>query len=165
MKALPRGPNGSIPLRLRPGEGLLLAVGLACDADAAPTPAATHTIPLDGPWTVRPLCRVVADRAGLRREPMDTPPVVGPLRPFAHLFGEDFSGEATYACDVEIPPPLRGRRCRLSLGHIEYAATIEVNGRPIGTLLWPPWDIDIPPTHPRIACTSRSASPTPRPTR
>jgi hypothetical protein len=58
---------------------------------------------------------------------------------------EDYSGEVEYRFEVDVPGPWAGSPLQLETGAIEYAATVFVDGRKAGTLLWPPWRVTLPP--------------------
>ncbi|MCC6696608.1 MAG: hypothetical protein IT365_13335, partial [Candidatus Hydrogenedentes bacterium] len=45
---------------------------------------------------------------------------------------------------VTIPESWGTSSIRLETGPIEYAASVSLDGRLVGHLLWPPWHVDIP---------------------
>jgi len=58
--------------------------------------------------------------------------------------GEDYSGEVDYQFVLNVPAAWRGSLWQLETGPIEYAATVYVDGRKAGHLLWAPWHAVLP---------------------
>jgi hypothetical protein len=56
-----------------------------------------------------------------------------------------FSGTATYLSTFQVPPELLGkdRRVTLDLGKVQVMAAVAVNGRDLGLLWKPPYEIDV----------------------
>jgi hypothetical protein len=56
-----------------------------------------------------------------------------------------YSGTATYHTRFEAPPALFGpsRRLTLDLGEVEVMASVSVNGKALGTLWKPPYEVDV----------------------
>ncbi|MCC6699451.1 MAG: hypothetical protein IT365_27750, partial [Candidatus Hydrogenedentes bacterium] len=69
------------------------------------------------------------------------PEPMAPPLPFAAQWktwlGEDFSGEVDYTAIVTIPESWGTSSIRLETGPIEYAASVSLDGRLVGHLLWP----------------------------
>ena len=62
--------------------------------------------------------------------------------------GEDFSGEVDYEVDVDLPDSWSDVPLVLETGTVEYAATVFLDGKNTGSLLWPPWRVELPPCKP-----------------
>jgi hypothetical protein len=58
--------------------------------------------------------------------------------------GEDYSGEVDYQFVLNVPAAWGGSLWQLETGPIEYAATVYVDGRKAGHLLWAPWHAVLP---------------------
>lgn len=58
--------------------------------------------------------------------------------------GEDFSGEVDYTATIEIPEAWGTGPLRLETGPIEYAASVTLDGKPVGQILWSPWTLNLP---------------------
>ncbi len=132
-----------LTLRLPPAGSLFVVfAGRPESARAAEqlTAAASVAAPLEivGPWEVR------------------FPPNLGapPSRTFGKLVSwtsvpEDgvkyFSGTATYVKDFELPADAlpRGRRVILDLGQLRNVAEVTLNGRHLGILWKPPFEVDV----------------------
>lgn len=54
-----------------------------------------------------------------------------------------FSGTLAYAMDYDWPDGPRPRRVTLDAGGVGQILEVEVNGRPAGTRLWPPYAVDV----------------------
>lgn len=57
---------------------------------------------------------------------------------------EDFSGEVDYEFTIDVPAEWADSPMCLETGPIEYAASVFVDGRLAGYLLWPPWRVTLP---------------------
>ncbi len=60
------------------------------------------------------------------------------------FLSEDFSGEVDYKAHIDLPMELAEAPLRLEVGGIEYAATVILDGKEVGYMPWPPWQIDLP---------------------
>ncbi len=58
--------------------------------------------------------------------------------------GEDYSGEVDYQFVLNVPAAWSGSPLQLETGPIEYAASVEVDGKKAGHLLWAPWRVALP---------------------
>jgi hypothetical protein len=56
-----------------------------------------------------------------------------------------FSGTATYTKDIQVPPAWLhpGAHVRLDLGKVKEIAEVSVNGKPLGILWKPPFQVDV----------------------
>jgi hypothetical protein len=62
--------------------------------------------------------------------------------------GEDYSGEVEYQFVVNLPKAWSGSRVQLETGPLEYAATVYVDRKKAGQLLWMPWRMVLPQCDP-----------------
>jgi hypothetical protein len=152
--------GGHVPVHLEPGETLVLLLGNSPLAAENPGMATEETIRIDGLLTARAHRRFVVGDHDFERVAPDIPPA-----PFAQSaswrtwVGEDYSGEIDYTADVELPETWTADPMVLETGPIEYAATVFLDGVPIGQILWPPWRIELPPCKPgRHTLTIRVAN-------
>jgi alpha-L-rhamnosidase len=133
-----------ITLTFLPGEACLIAFDDSLCVTAKPwreEPGAV--IALDGEWGIGVNVHHDVDVNGVRLVKgegifRDT------LKPWSELFNGDFSGTATYVMEVSIPSEWRGLDWRLSLGAVEYAASVCVNGIDCDHALWKPWELALP---------------------
>ena len=58
--------------------------------------------------------------------------------------GEDYSGEVDYEFILKVPEAWVGSHLQLETGPLEYAATVYVDGKRAGHLLWTPWQVVLP---------------------
>ena len=58
--------------------------------------------------------------------------------------GSDFSGIVSYRRKVEVPPSFGNARVILDLGDLQYASRVWIDDREIGTILWPPYRVELP---------------------
>ena len=138
--------DAKLPLSLLPGESLLLWTGdIPPDADPEFVQVG-EPLMLDSQITVKPHRRwSVGDHDFETAEP-DVPPV--PFHEGAawkDWLGAEYSGEVDYEIPLDIPETWAGVPLRLETGPIEYAATVLVDGAPVGQILWAPWRMDLPP--------------------
>ena len=54
-----------------------------------------------------------------------------------------YCGRVLYRTEVKIPEPDSGQRWFLDLGHVQHYAEVWLNGKLVGTLLWPPYRIEL----------------------
>ncbi len=139
--------NGDgISIRLVGGESVLLL--LSGDSREAVTFAksADGQMTLDDILTARPVCQFVVGEHDYEKQKPD----VGPA-PFVKAsqwktwIGEDYSGEVDYRAEIDIPETWVGSPIALETGTIEYAATVFLDGKAMGYMLWPPRQIELPP--------------------
>lgn len=62
--------------------------------------------------------------------------------------GEDYSGAVDYQFDLNVPEGWSGSRLQLETGPLEYAATVYVDRKKAGHLLWTPWSVILPKCDP-----------------
>ncbi len=136
----------TIAVRLTPGESLVL---LLTDTPLSAEPLITNS---DAEMRLDPLLTATAVRRFSVGE-HDIETAVPQLPPVAFSegtawkswLGEDYSGEVEYRATVELPESWAGKPLELETGPIEYAATVFVDGKTVGTMLWHPWKIVLPP--------------------
>ncbi len=68
---------------------------------------------------------------------------VDELRPWSQWGLEWYTGRVVYRLQLDIPAPGRAGRCFLDLGDVQHYAEIWLNGRLVGTRLWPPYRIEL----------------------
>ena len=61
------------------------------------------------------------------------------------LVGPDFSGTVSYRRHVKLPSDWLGKRLRLNLGKLDYAAKARINDQEIGVVLWSPTSLEFTP--------------------
>ncbi|WIX88729.1 glycosylhydrolase-like jelly roll fold domain-containing protein [Amycolatopsis sp. DG1A-15b] len=99
-------------------------------AGGAPVSDPLTAIPLDGDWVFRP------DREG-------APESTRPLGSWTAL-DPAYSGAAWYEKEFEVAAEtLAGRKWLLDLGEVHEVAEVEINGKPAGSRLWPPYRLDV----------------------
>lgn len=76
-------------------------------------------------------------------QPTITPPLPANAGDWNTWLSEDFSGEVDYTATIEIPESWGVSALRLETGPIEYAASVFLDGAPMGSLLWSPWQLDL----------------------
>jgi hypothetical protein len=136
----------AVTLRLLPGESALF---LLTDEDSEAALGLMPTedrITIDATLTAIPRRQFVVGQHDFEIEQLNLP--VQPFdraRVWRDWLGDDFSGEVDYVADVVIPPSWDRDPVRLCTGPIEYAATVFVDDTVVGSLLWAPWRLDLPP--------------------
>lgn len=136
-----------VPVQLGPGAtGVYFLSQQARDADPARA-ASDQVLVLDDQLHARPWRRYVVGEHDFEIIAQDHPPV-----PFAEATSwrtwltEDYSGQVDYTATVELPADWDGELLELQTGPIEYAAQVLLDGQPVGSLLWPPWRVELPST-------------------
>jgi len=110
------------------------------------TEAGEDTLSLDTLLTAIPKKHYVIGDQDIEIQPMSQRE-----KPFAQAqvwkdwLGEDFSGEVDYVAEVTLPPSWDQTLLRLHTGPVEYAATVLVDDKVVGSLLWAPWRVDLSP--------------------
>jgi len=149
---------GWLPIRLEPGESLLLlATDQAHDAEK-PKLVTGDALLLDSSITAKPVRRYIVGR---RRFVVKTPETEAQRNwwgkdrgrsagleraaQWRSWLGEDFSGEVAYTAQFEVPAQWADCPIELQTGPVAYAATVLIDGRQVGSMLWPPWRIELPP--------------------
>ncbi len=134
--------GSSLALRFAPWEAYWLVFDPSRPAARPPRATEARTeIALDGPWTAR-------------IDPAAQPPVQFPQAPPAALtapggtrvalepwdrWGLDrFAGYVDYTTTLTLDEPPAGA-CTLDLGSLEACAEVWVNGKPLGSRIWPPY--------------------------
>lgn len=141
--------EGAIPVHLGPGESIVLLLANAGFTAPAEWAAEGEPMALDALITATPRRQYVAGEHDFETITPSTPPA-----PFAQTgvwsqwLTADYSGEVDYTATIDIPSAWKDRAVRLETGPVEYAATVLVDDAVMGTVLWPPWSIDLPPMTP-----------------
>jgi hypothetical protein len=141
----------AVSVNLGAGESMLLVAGeqgIPTEAvSRVPNDSGEKMILSDG-WTARTVRRYVAGEHDyeIQSDPKSEfkPVELGGWAKTLGL-GEDFSGHVAYRRTVELPASWQGKRLVLDLGGLEYAARVSVDGKPVGCVLWSPWQIELPP--------------------
>ena len=140
------GGRSMVPVNLAGGESLLLVSCSSNESSHLAAPAASkvaRSVDLADGWTAH------VDRqwdGGARQASKAEFKATLPNRWAAvRGLGEDFSGRVIYRRTVSVPEGWRGGRLILDLGGVEYAARVLVDGRELGSVLWSPWRIELPP--------------------
>lgn len=70
--------------------------------------------------------------------------VTRPLGPWTDL-DPRYSGRGRYTKRFTVPPAFlaAGRRVQLDLGQVDEIAEVRLNGRPVGDLVWAPYELDV----------------------
>ncbi len=66
-----------------------------------------------------------------------------PLRDWADWPLVNFSGEVRYTFKIVLADELAHRQLLLDLGQVFWLAHVEINEKPVGDLLWPPYTLDV----------------------
>ncbi len=139
--------NGNaVRLELLPGESALFLITNDSLQDKNESEPSGEKIPLDSILTALPIRRFAVGDHDFMIEKLKEPGI--PFEKAAKWkdwLGEDFSGEVDYAADFVLPAGWDKSPLRLSTGPVEYAATVFVDEKPIGSLLWQPWQLELPP--------------------
>lgn len=123
--SIPLGPDGSAFIVFRPGT-------LSHPPDPSPTPDDKQAV--EGPWTV-----VFPAESGVPKSLQFDPLVSWSMHPDPAV--RHFSGTAVYSNHFHIAD-LKSR-ILLDLGNVEIMARVKVNGKDLGILWRPPYQVDI----------------------
>ncbi|MEW6236881.1 MAG: glycosyl hydrolase [Candidatus Omnitrophota bacterium] len=152
-------PSHSLPIRLQPDETrLFLFSDEPLPADS-PVSFTEDIIALDEEITAQPRRRFIAGEHDFEIvEPVENlentswwGDYKGKSLSFAdaavwkNWLGEDYSGEVDYTASFNLPMTWDGAPLELETGAIEYAATIILDGKTVGSMLWSPWRLALPP--------------------
>ena len=140
----------TVPVSLAPWESVVIFSADTPPEGVAPRPApAGEPLVLDASVTATPRRQWVAGEHDFEVRPLSLPGVpFDQAASWKDWLTADFSGEADYTAAVEIPQDWAGCPLRLETGPVEYAATVLVDGKEAGFLLWAPWTVDLPPLSP-----------------
>jgi hypothetical protein len=140
-----------IPVSLAASQSMLVVCDMQ-DLPATPAPprpqTITRSVDLKEGWTARVDRQYVAGEHDFEvhsNENANFKPVALGRWATRLGLGEDFSGHVTYRRTVRVPEALRGGRLLLDLGGVGYAASVSIDGRKLGGVLWNPWCIELPP--------------------
>jgi hypothetical protein len=134
----------SLPITLDPHGSIFVVFAGQRRPIARANPALTiaDTRPVTGPWRVR-----FADRLA-RPKTIE----LGALASWTEQADPDirfYSGVATYATMLDLPPPRANRQWLLDLGDVANLATVRIGGRHIGYAWRPPFLVPLPTKLPR----------------
>jgi len=139
----------TVPVTLAPWQTMLLVSGSADAPIASPAlRKVLRSVDLADGWTARVDRQYVAGEHDfeIQATPQAAfkPAALGRWAEKLSL-GRDFSGHVTYRRTVAVPASMTGGRLLLDLGAVEYAARVSIDGHRIGSVLWSPWQIELPP--------------------
>ena len=134
-----------LPLHLGPGESRAFFL-TAQTLDAAPVMEPTgETIALDTQITAVPRRHFIVGEHDFETvTPTQESVPFAKAMHWADWLGADYSGEVDYRATVDLPEAWADVPLQLECGKIEYAATVLLDGKPVGQMLWPPWCITLP---------------------
>jgi hypothetical protein len=134
-----------VRLHLLPGQSaLFLCTGAQIETEGEVSES-DEVLQLDREITVKPSTQFLVGEHNYEKHTPETPPVsLERAIQWKDWLGEDFSGEVDYSATFTLPETWENRPLRLKTGQVEYAATVFLDGKPAGQLLWPPWEIDLP---------------------
>ena len=133
-------------LHLEPGEMRVLHLRAAQDSKTLPALSPTDaTLNLTDTMTAEPRRQFSVGEHDFEVSKPETPPApFATAGKWADWLTADFSGEVDYKVAFEVPQDWNGAPLRLEPGPIEYAATVLLDGKEVGYLLWAPWALDLP---------------------
>jgi hypothetical protein len=101
---------------------------------------------IEAGWTFKALRQHCVGEHDFEVRECNTPAVqLDRLGSWAPLLTADFSGHAEYRTTLMVPADWADRHVFLDLGRVEYACQVSLDGKPVGKLLWQPWQIELPP--------------------
>ena len=136
----------TVPIQLEPGESQVLLFGTGNFTNSEKPSSVVQTLKLEGGWEARPLRQ---HRVGehnyeiIQRDKDEYQPIT--LGSWNPLVGPDFSGTVSYRRHVKLPSDWLGKRLRLNLGKLDYAAKARINDQEIGVVLWSPTSLEFTP--------------------
>jgi hypothetical protein len=136
-----------LPLHLQPGESRMFFLTTQT-IDAPPVMEAVgEPIALDGQIIATPRRRFIVGEHDFETvaPSQEAVPFAKATR-WADWLGADYSGEVDYNVAFDLPEAWANAPLQLECGGIEYAATVLIDGKAVGHMLWPPWRITLPPT-------------------
>lgn len=102
-----------------------------------------YQIPLEEGWQFRKSRAFVIGEQELESVFLNNrskPAELGTWEPYA---GAEFSGKGQYSITFDIPTDITGKKVLLSLGKVEFAARVRLNGKDLGLRPWPPFEFDV----------------------
>lgn len=143
-------------IHLLAGESLLLLASKQKQAAEPPVVVSNETMPLDDLIHARPYRKFTVGERDFEILPYKgeiqgwgsfagQPPALAQASVWKNWLGEDFSGEVDYEADIQLPESWSNAPLVLETGSIEYAATVCLDGENVGSLLWSPWRLELPP--------------------
>jgi hypothetical protein len=131
--------SGGIHLQLGPGQSVFVKT-YRQPTDGAPWTyweTAGEATALDGEWSVE------FTSGGPELPPVFSTHRLASWTALAGAAGERFAGTARYS--IEFTPDVRAGRYLLDLGVVADSARVELNGKPVGTLISAPYQVEIGP--------------------
>ncbi|MCX5758593.1 MAG: hypothetical protein NTU83_08825, partial [Candidatus Hydrogenedentes bacterium] len=136
-----------IELQLGPGDTRVFLLSKEPRDAEPPREKSKDSIVLDDGIQAKPYRRYVVGEHDFEIVPQTQPPV-----PFAQAASwrtwltEDYSGQVDYTASFDLPKDWENQLLQLETGPIEYAAQVLFDGKPVGSLLWAPWSVELPPS-------------------
>jgi hypothetical protein len=148
LQTTPETPGRQIlDVHLAGTESMLIQA--AGTGQAPPRPQITPPITwrdVEARWALRPLRQHRVGEHDFEVCECNAPAVqLDRLGPWAPHLTADFSGHGEYRTTLTVPADWADRRLLLDLGRVEYACQVSLDGRPVGKILWQPWQIELPP--------------------
>jgi alpha-L-rhamnosidase len=150
-----------LPIQLGASESRVLLFGEDGVVNQESPPATPMSLGLNDGWEARPIRQY---RVG--QQHYEIVKIEGePYKPIAlgswnALVGPDFSGIVAYGRRVKLPVNWIGKRLRLSMGKLDYAARVRIDGQEVGVALWSPMCVEFTSekTHPEFVLTIEVAN-------
>jgi hypothetical protein len=137
---------GTIRVNLVPGESVLFFEAKESVVASPPHKVSADRLLLDAYTLAIPRRQFRVGEHNFEISDLSLPPRNFPAATaWKDWLSEDFSGEVDYQVGFVIPPSWEGAPLCLSTGPIEYAATVLIDDKVVGSLLWQPWKLDLPP--------------------
>ena len=135
--------NGAYTLTLAVGEmAVLYLTDEALDAQPEAKPTRAHVL-LEA-FRFSRTAEMVFGKERIENLSHSEDAVLLPLGDWAPLVGEAYSGSGRYETVFTLPAEDVGKAAVLDLGDVRYSAAVSLNGQPLGTVLMPPYRLDIP---------------------
>ena len=154
--------GGSFAWTFRPGEGRYFLSGGRVETPPLPPAPGSIVCELAGAWTLRPLWKRFPGRHEYETAACDASPQSAALGDWRKYLGNDFSGEAVYTLDFDCSEAEKA--VFLDLGKVCYAASVRLNGEPVGGRMTSPFIFEVKglvrngPNHLEIAVTNTLAN-------
>jgi hypothetical protein len=138
LAAIRPGDSAHTQLRLQiaPGQSIILRTFAKTETGPAwPVRETTASIPLTGTWSVKFLSG---------GPPLPAPYQTGALASWtADPDAQAFAGTALYSLTFDAPPSFNLHTpFSIDLGNVAQSARVRLNGKPLGTLIIPPWRVE-----------------------
>ena len=99
---------------------------------------------ISGEFLLRKDLGLICDENGFKNIKHSDKAIPIILGGWANLTGSDYSGSCVYETTFILPDEKVGKEGEFDLGDVRYAASVWLNGKPLGTSLMPPYRLKIP---------------------